>query len=78
MKRSLRNRTGLALFVLLTLAAAAWAAGTGNDWSGRKAKYVFMFIGDGLGLQPGQRGGRFYNGSVNRDGRRARDQEAGP
>ena len=51
MKRSFRNRTGLALFVLLTLAAAAWAAGTGNDWSGRKAKYVFMFIGDGLGLQ---------------------------
>ena len=67
MKRSFRNRTGLALIVLLMLAAAAWAAGTGNDWNGRKAKYVFMFIGDGLGLQQ-VNAAEVYNGSVNRTG----------
>ncbi len=67
MKRSLRNRIGLTLIAVLLLAGAACAAGTGNDWSGQKAKYVFMFIGDGLGLQQ-VNAAEVYNGSINRTG----------
>lgn len=40
------------LLAMLTGAASAGGPGNGaNDWGGARAKYVFMFIGDGLGLQ---------------------------
>ena len=67
MKRSLWNKIGLALLALLVLAGAACAAGVNNDWGGAKAKYVFMFIGDGMGLQQ-VNAAEVYNGSINRTG----------
>ncbi len=67
MKRSLWNKIGLALLALLVLAGAACAAGVDNDWGGAKAKYVFMFIGDGMGLQQ-VNAAEVYNGSINRTG----------
>ena len=50
MNRFARKKVGLALLVLLLFATLATAE-TKNDWSGPKAKYVFVFIGDGMGLQ---------------------------
>jgi alkaline phosphatase len=42
-------------FFIISLAIASMAAAGPQDakniWSGRTAKYVFMFIGDGMGLQ---------------------------
>ncbi|HPE67294.1 MAG TPA: alkaline phosphatase, partial [Synergistales bacterium] len=67
MKRSLWNKIGLTLLALLVLAGAACAAGVNNDWGGAKAKYVFMFIGDGMGLQQ-VNAAEVYNGSIDRTG----------
>ena len=67
MKRSLWKRMGLTALALLLLAGAACAAGTNNDWGGAKAKYVFMFIGDGMGLQQ-VNAAEVYNGSIDRTG----------
>ena len=41
----------IAGFLIHAMTAAATAQSTKNAWSGKPAKYVFMFIGDGMGLQ---------------------------
>ena len=51
MQKSVWRKIGLAALVLVLFVSGACAAGTNNDWGGAKAKYVFMFIGDGMGLQ---------------------------
>jgi Alkaline phosphatase len=41
----------LLLVILAGIASAERPGDPANDWGGKEAKYVFMFIGDGLGLQ---------------------------
>lgn len=50
MNRFTWKKVGLTLLALFLFATFA-AAETNNDWSGPKARYVFVFIGDGMGLQ---------------------------
>lgn len=62
MKRSLWKKLGFAALAILVFAVAAHAQ-TNNVWKGDKAKYVFMFIGDGMGLQQ-VNAAEVFNGSV--------------
>ena len=73
LKRNMFSFAGkrfLCVFLLLLLVSAASAEGfkdAKNSWSGAPAKYVFMFIGDGLGLQQIS-AAEVYLGSVNSSG----------
>ena len=51
MRISVWRKRGLVALALVLFVTGACMAATNNDWSGAKAKYVFMFIGDGMGLQ---------------------------
>jgi alkaline phosphatase len=52
-KRHLKG-IGVVMATMFLLCGAAWGASgqtTNNEWKGEQAKYVFLFIGDGMALQ---------------------------
>lgn len=62
----------VAFLLFVALAKVVSAAGLGpealaNIWSGKPAKYVFLFIGDGMGLQQIS-AAEIYSGSINGGG----------
>ena len=66
MRKTLWTKMAAAALVVLVFAFGACAE-TKNLWDGQKAKYVFMFIGDGLGLQQ-VNSAEIYKGSVEPQG----------
>lgn len=68
--RKLISSTVLCVLLLILFSASAFAGNagdSGNKWNGTPAKYVFMFIGDGMGLQQIS-AAEIYLGSVNNPG----------
>lgn len=66
MRRRSWIRGTLAVLAVMVFALGAFAQ-TNNVWDGQKAKYVFMFIGDGLGLQQ-INSAEIYKGSMEPQG----------
>ena len=66
MRKTLWTKMAAAALVVLVFAFGACAE-TRNQWDGQRAKYVFVFIGDGLGLQQ-VNSAEVYKGSMDPQG----------